>query len=86
MESDSKIQVALTPICVGVDAVSALCGVCRKTVYQMLKEGRFGPVPVQAFGRRTLWRRSDIEAWAAAGFPRRTDWLVLQAKKNENPC
>ena len=82
-KTTNQVQVSMAPLLVGVDAVAALCGVSRRTVYAWNAAGRLGPVPMKAFGRRVLWRRIDLEAWAAAGFPSRAEWLELERRKNQ---
>jgi len=81
-EEKTRVQVTMNPVLVGVDALAALCGVCRKTIYNMLADHRLGPVPVKAFGRRVLWRRTDVEEWAATGFLAREEWLKLHPEKS----
>ena len=52
-----------------VDAREAtrLCGVGRSTWLALRSQGRVPPAV--HLGRRTLWRRADLERWVAAGCP-----------------
>ena len=57
-----------------LDAAEAarLLGICRAGVYRAVSSGRMpGPVRI---GRRTLWRRDELEDWVNAGCPARTRW------------
>ncbi|HDR9017870.1 AlpA family transcriptional regulator [Burkholderia multivorans] len=39
-------------------------GLCRATVYAMIKRGEF-PRPIRIGERATGWRESELEAWLA---------------------
>jgi prophage regulatory protein len=43
--------------------VVARCGVCRSTIYRMIKSAQFPP-PRKA-GAASRWRESDVQAWVA---------------------
>ena len=47
--------------------------------------GRIGPRPVR-FGRSVRYVRSELERWAAAGCPRRVDWLARGKDGDARPA
>ncbi len=57
------------------DAAQAL-GISRGHFYHLHAEGLI-PAPVK-LGRRTLWRRAELEAWTAAGAPARWQWELSE--------
>ena len=71
-----KVQVAVTPLLVSADGVAAMLGVSRRTVYSMHSTGELGPMPLTVGGRK-LWRVAELNAWVAAGCPRREVWIGL---------
>ena len=52
--------------------VSEVLGVSRCTIWSWHSSGRI-PLPIR-IGGVTRWRRSEIEAWVAAGAPARETW------------
>lgn len=78
MTEKTPVQITITPLLIGADLVAVVCGVSRRCIYQWDARGRIGPEPFRHLCRRVLWRKSDIDAWAAAGFPCRAEWLELQ--------
>jgi len=50
-----------------------LLDVSVRHFYALHSSGRLGPLPIR-LGRRTLWRRSDLEAWVQNGCPAREKW------------
>lgn len=71
MANDSK---NLTSLMLSANDAAALLGIKRTLFYSLHSTGRLGPVPIN-LGRRTLWRRRELEAWVAAGCPSREAWL-----------
>lgn len=61
------------PILVGADCGAALLGLSRSTFLRMDRSGRLGPRSI-LLGRLRRWHRYQLEAWAAAGCPPRTQW------------
>lgn len=47
-------------------------GVSRATWWKLHAQGRI-PLPVR-LGRRTLWRRKELECWVDASCPPRANW------------
>lgn len=69
---------AIVPLLVDSDTAADLCGVSRTTWWALHSSGRC-PMPVK-LGRRTLWRRAELEAWTAAGCPPRTRWQAVSKR------
>ena len=63
---------AVEPLLLDARAAAALCGVGRTLWLTMHQDGRI-PMPLR-LGRRTLWRRSELERWIEAGCPPRLRW------------
>ncbi|MCX5673836.1 MAG: helix-turn-helix domain-containing protein [Planctomycetota bacterium] len=61
------------PLLVSAAEAARLLGVGRSLFYSLLSAGQIGPRAVR-LGRRTLFARSEIEAWTAAGLPPRHVW------------
>ncbi len=59
-------------------------GIGRSLLYQMISDGRFGPLPIN-LGRKTLIRVTDLQAWVAAGCPPRRIWLKQSRPSVRNP-
>jgi excisionase family DNA binding protein len=55
------------PLLLSVGETSRLLGVSTRTIWTLISSGRI-PQPVR-LGRSVKFRRSDIEAWVAAGCP-----------------
>jgi predicted DNA-binding transcriptional regulator AlpA len=61
----TAVVVNLTPLLLNVRQVCAMVGdISERKIRAMVSAGQF-PKP-KKFGRVARWRRSDIEAWAAA--------------------
>ncbi|MHC4083976.1 MAG: helix-turn-helix transcriptional regulator [Planctomycetota bacterium] len=54
--------------------VAATLSMSRAKFYQLCSTGAFGPMPIK-FGRKTLYRTSDIEKWVEGGCKSRSVWL-----------
>jgi len=59
-----------------------LLGIGRSHFYALHSCGRLGPQPVM-LGRRTLWRKAELESWVAANCPVRQKWQVIRELQNE---
>lgn len=55
---------------------AATCGVSVATWWRWDAAGRC-PAPVR-IGSSVRWRRSELEAWVAAGCPDRLEWQAVQ--------
>jgi len=66
---DERIEALL----VSSDGAAELIGVSRAHFYALHSSGRLGPLPVR-LGRRTLWRRSELQKWTEASCPPRDRW------------
>jgi len=64
------------PLLVGAAATAKLLGISRALLYSMHADGRLGPLPV-SFGRRKLWRVSELTAWTehSPPCPPRAEWM-----------
>jgi predicted DNA-binding transcriptional regulator AlpA len=61
---------------VDVHSLAKILNVGRNTVWKLHSTGVLGPMPIR-LGRRTLWRREEIERWVKAGCPSRDRWLTI---------
>lgn len=52
---------------------ATLLGIGSSHLWGLHSSGRLGPLPIK-LGRRTLWRRRDLEKWTDAGCPSRKQW------------
>lgn len=64
----------VTPLLVSAQDAAGLLGISQRAFYSLLSSGRIGPLPIH-LGRRTLWRRNELESWIQAGCPARQQWL-----------
>ena len=63
-------------------ATAAALGIGKSLLWSLHSAGRV-PLPVK-LGRRTLWRREELEAWCRAGCPTREKWQTIKdAKTND---
>lgn len=44
--------------------VEARTGLCRSTIYQRIKDGKF-PLPIRLGNRSVRWLQSEIDGWVA---------------------
>lgn len=52
---------------VNVDEIAAMMGVCRGTIYKLLREGQF-PQPTHRLGRRIVrWNRLTVQEFLNTG-------------------
>lgn len=56
-----------------------LIGVGRSHFYALHSSGRLGPMPI-SLGRRTLWKREELENWVRASCPTREQWQNRETK------
>jgi len=71
----------LTALLLSAEDTAKVLGIGKTLFYSLHSSGQFGPVPIN-LGRRTLWRRREIEDWVTAGCPPRQQWL----QKEGRPC
>lgn len=57
-----------TRLLAGVSEAARLLSVSRSYFYSMLSSGRCPIRPIK-FGKKQLWRVSDLEIWVKAGCP-----------------
>jgi len=63
----SSVPNLVVAVLLDVRAVAAMVGCSSRNIYRLSDGGRM-PRPVK-IGRLVRWRRTDIEAWIAAGCP-----------------
>jgi len=61
-------------ILVDANQAAALLGMSRSSFLRLDRRGLLGPRSVR-LGRLVRWHRQQIEAWASAGCPPRSQWL-----------
>ena len=62
----------LEPLLLSAAEAAQLCGISRSAWWGLRAAAKL-PQPVH-LGRRRLWRRSELEAWIAAGCPTAATW------------
>jgi predicted DNA-binding transcriptional regulator AlpA len=72
----ARINTDIAPLCVGVAGVAHLLVISTRQVYRLNDAGRL-PAPL-SFGACKRWSLREIEAWIAAGAPRRKDWEAMR--------
>lgn len=68
----------IEPLLLSAEEAAALCGVSRSFWWSLHSAGRV-PLPVK-LGERTLWRRTELEAWTEAGCPAREKWEAVKCQ------
>lgn len=63
-------------ILVGSSEAAAALGIGKTLFYSMHLQRKI-PAPIK-LGRRTLWRRQELEEWAAHGCPNRPEWEKMK--------
>ena len=59
-----------------------VCGVTPR-LWRLWNRMGYTPMPVK-IGRLLFWKHKELEAWIAAGCPRREAWIYRE-KKAKNP-
>jgi predicted DNA-binding transcriptional regulator AlpA len=72
---DVDIQIA--PLLLDAAAAAKMIGVSRAHLYGLHSSRRLGPMPVR-LGKRTLWRRDELETWVARDCPSRQQWQSMK--------
>jgi excisionase family DNA binding protein len=58
----------LMPLLLSIEECAAVIGLSTRTVYRLIEDDHFPEsIPLRSIRK---WRRSDIEAWVAAGCPK----------------
>ena len=73
--SDSTTQIV--PLLLDAEEAATLIGVSRAHLYALYSSGRLGPTPVR-LGKRSLWRRDELESWVASDCPSRQQWQAMK--------
>lgn len=71
---DSIATYAVEPMLLDAKAAAQFLGIGKTLFYRLSSTGELGPQAVH-LGRRSLWRRHELEEWIAAGCPRREVWV-----------
>jgi len=74
------MEKTIEPLLLCASDAAKLIGVGRTLFYQMHSTGQLGPMAIQ-FGKRRLWRVTDLKKWVADNCPSRDDWLKAQGGK-----
>lgn len=72
-------QIAVTPR-LRLPQVVELCGVSKKTIYQLMMKSGFPRPQRLGAGRTVVWDRAEVGAWLAAQ-PRTTGRFVAERSK-----
>ena len=67
----------ISPLLLDGAEAAAMIGVSRSHLYALHSSGRLGPLPVR-LGKRTLWRRDELERWVADACPSRQQWQTMK--------
>lgn len=59
---------AMSPDLASVAEVAEICGVPKRTAFRYIQRGDF-PKPIERLAAGPIWRRADIEEWAAKTLP-----------------
>jgi excisionase family DNA binding protein len=72
----APIAAAPAPLCIDAAELARLLNVSERQVYRLRDAGRL-PAPIK-FGGCVRWSLREIEAWIAAGAPRRREWEAIR--------
>ena len=65
----------IAPILLSAEDAARALGIGRTLFLQLDREGK---IPMgHNLGKRKLWSRKELEAWADAGMPTRQNWLEI---------
>jgi len=75
----------ISPLLVSVPDVLKMLSIGKSRFYEAVSSGEFGPQPVKVFGRKRLYRVSDVRLWIEKGFPNveQFEKLKLKAKSHD---
>ena len=71
----------IEPLLVSVPDVLSLLCIGRTTFYQMIATGQFGPEPLRVFGKKKLYKFSDVQSWVEQNCPNSEKVLKLREAK-----
>ncbi len=74
----------IAPLLLRDREVCCLLDISRALFWQMVADGRFGPLAVK-MGRCKRWRRNDVERWVAAGLPERAVFVAAIVSEGAGP-
>ena len=67
------LTISTQPLLLSAADAARILGIGKRHFYGLHSSGKLGPLPI-SLGRRTLWRREELEAWVRAGCPARQEW------------
>ena len=70
------IEAQQNPLLLGASEAAKLLGIGRSLFWSLHSAGKV-PLPIK-LGRRTLWRRDELESWTRAGCPSRMKWQDMK--------
>jgi len=76
---DKKNEIEEKPLLLSANQAALLLGIGKSLLWAMNSAGKI-PMPVK-LGRRTLWRREELQEWVSAGCPSRDKWQSLYVGK-----
>ena len=65
-------------ILIDTPSLCKMLNIGKSKLYEMISTEQFGPEPVRAFGRKTLYKVDDVIAWKDANFPNRERFKQYQ--------
>lgn len=65
------------PMLLNASSAAAALGISRSYFFQLAAALKV-PAPMK-LGRRSLWRRDELEEWVRAGCPSRAKWEAVRA-------
>ena len=68
---------AIEPLLLDIKGAAAALGIGRSLFYQMLSDGRLGPVSIR-FGKKRLFRLDELRKWVEGGCPTREKWQAAE--------
>lgn len=71
----------ILPCALTAAQTARLLGISESHLYDLLKEGRFGPEP-KRLGRARRFDRDEVLAWFRAGCPNRARWQAMQPRRS----
>ncbi len=82
----SEAQVKqVEPLLVGADAAGRILGISRRHFATMESDGKIGPMPI-SFGRRKVWKLSELKLWVDGDCPRRDSAEWKQIREEGRKC
>ena len=81
VRDEASAPSGMEPLALTAAQTAKLLGISESHLYDLLKEGRFGPEP-RRMGRARRFDRDEVLAWFRAGCPTRVRWQSMQQRSN----